>query len=116
MNPFHYGSGPQTFSSGSAGGIHLQMKPPEEHNLAPQRDRMPSHCSPSMGAASAAVQPGCAHLSLLKRQILFNSGIMSLKKEKKVSCAQGQQITQSCHDSKPWPSHHQTMQTGKTQL
>lgn len=49
MNPFHCGCGPSTLSSGPR--IHLQMKPREKCSPAPQRDRMPSHCSRSMGAA-----------------------------------------------------------------
>lgn len=49
MNPFHCGSGPlNTFIRAEDS---FANETPEKCSPAPQRDRMPSHCSRSMGAA-----------------------------------------------------------------
>lgn len=75
MNPFHCGSGPSTLSSGPR--IHLQMKPREVQPCPTERqDAFPlftQHGSGGDRRHSLALL-----ISVDSKQILFNSGIISL--------------------------------------
>ena len=78
MNPFHCRLRPLHFHQHEDS---FANEIPQKCGPTPLRDRMASHCSPSMGATAAAAVTAHkpAHLRApTQSQILFNSGIISL--------------------------------------